>query len=56
MQGKTAGGQAPLPRKKSRLKNLPDRYRENSNSLFRPTTGKIRIALMLTDVLKVRGT
>ena len=52
MQGKIAGRRTPGQRKTSWLKNLRDWYGVSSNSLFRLAFDKLKIAMMVTNVLK----
>ena len=56
MQGKIAGRRTPGRRKTSWLKNLRDWYGVSSNSLFRLAFDKLKIAMMVTNVLKGHGT
>ena len=56
MQGKIAGKRGPGRRKTSWLKNLRDWYGVDTNTLFRIAVNKIKIAVMVTNVLKGHGT
>lgn len=56
MQGKIAGRRAPGRRKTSWMKNLRDWFDMSSSKLFRLAFDKIRIAKMVTNVLKGHGT
>mgnify|MGYP005987598195 CR=1 FL=1 len=52
----TSNKQSPSTRKTSWLKNLRDWYGVDMNTLFRIAVNKIKIAMMLTNVLKEHGT
>lgn len=56
MQGKIAGKRSPGRRKTSWLKNLRDWYGLDTGTLFKVAVNRIRIAMMVTNVLKGHGT
>lgn len=56
MQGKIQGRRCPGRRRTSWLKNLREWYGVNSTSLFRAAANKIKIIMMIADVLGGHGT